>query len=490
MLNPQRLLLALGCLLCFVLLKHFWDNGSLGGPQTGLPRVLDDVRTHKTPTQDHRGVEETVTSTPTPSPSPSPSDASRIQCPDWPGADDIAIILKTGSTEIYEKLPVHFATTFACMADYLVYSDVQQEFGQTHVRDALALVTPELKDVSEELAQYRVLQQHVKIGGDAAELKGEKSWKLDKWKFLPMIRDAYMTFGERKKWYLFIEADTYVSFHNLFLWLQKLNPSRPIFAGAQVMIGSTEFAHGGSGFILSAPAAKALADEYIGRQSYWEQHMANDCCGDKVMAEVLLDATPRVHILRSFPLVQGETLTSLDWSPIHWCKPAVTWHHVDPAGIDRLWQFERDWRVSHGTQDPMLFRDYYETFVHPRIAAANWSMRGWDNLSNDWVYEESKGPHDSYESAETCERFCREEEPSCLQWAWRPGSCRGGRKVRLGWALGNRPALGSADDRVVNTDGAGNADAVSGWVEAKIEAFKARYEPCDRLHQWITKNNG
>ena len=106
------------------------------------------------------------------------------------------------------------------------------------------------------------------MGGDAAHMKGDKSWKLDKLNFLPMISDAYRTFEARKKWYFCIEADTYVSLHNLLLWLQKLDHTEPIYAGAQVLIGDTEFGHGGSGFLLSDTAAKAFTDECTTRQEH------------------------------------------------------------------------------------------------------------------------------------------------------------------------------------------------------------------------------
>ena len=135
-----------------------------------------------------------------------------------------------------------------------------------------------------------------------------------------MVSDAYRTFRGRKKWYFFIEADTYVSTHNLLLWLRELNPSERIYAGAQVVIGDTEFAHGGSGFLMSDAAASVLAKTYRDEAEHWETAVAADCCGDKIVAEILVAASPTVRLLRSFPLVQGETLSSLDWSPTQYVR--------------------------------------------------------------------------------------------------------------------------------------------------------------------------
>ena len=89
-------------------------------------------------------------------------------------------MLKTGSTEIYEKLPIHLTTTFECVKDRLIYSDVQQTFAKIPVRDALALTSSRVHSEREELGQYHLLQERVRLGGDATHMKGDKSWNLDK----------------------------------------------------------------------------------------------------------------------------------------------------------------------------------------------------------------------------------------------------------------------------------------------------------------------
>ncbi|KAK5129252.1 hypothetical protein LTR08_003717 [Meristemomyces frigidus] len=450
-------MLAVSCLLCLGLLKHL-----SGRPSASVRWAAHDVNSTSQTTSTPRG-NATTTHSP----------QQDADCQQLQGLEDVVIVLKTGATEIYEKLPIHLATTFACAPsplEYLVYSDIGQRFGPVLVRDVLALVSQEMRDTHEGLAQYRRLQQHVALGADAAELKGEKSWGLDKYKFLPMVSDAYHTFGAAKKWYVL---------HNLLLWLDTLDARQSIYAGAQVMIGNTEFAHGGSGFVMSAPAAKGMTDVYETQQAYWERKLADECGGDKLMAEVLLEADPPIHHLRSFPLIQGETLMSLDWSPTHWCNPAVTWHHVDAAGIDKLWQFERVWRGKYGARRPILFADDYDGFVRDRLTATHGAIDGWDNLSKDWEYERGIIIDPSYESAAACAFACV-SRLECLQWAWRPRLCRHGKTVRLGWALNKRPALGSAEDRVAHTEDGENEGAVSGWLLVRIEAFRREQGSCER----------
>ena len=295
-------------------------------------------------------------------------------------------------------------------------------------------------------------------------MKDGKSWALEKLNFLPMISDAYRTFEDRKKWYFFMEADTFVSLHNLLIWLRELDHGEPIYAGAQVLISTTEFGHSGSGFLLSTTAVRALAGEYATNQEHWDKFVASECCGDKVMAEVLQAASPAISLLRAFPLIQGETITSHDWSATHWCKPAITWHHVSAAEVDRQYRFELEWHAEHGAKSPILFRDYYSAFVEPLITSTNNNtLDAWDSLSSDWAFD-ALTPNDPWDSERRCDisvetlwackHFCKNMRP-CVQWTWRPGSYRGVKKVRLGWPMGKRLSLGSAEDRVEKVAGCG-----------------------------------
>ena len=482
MFSAQRLALALASLLAFAIFVHLYNQSSY------LPhgQVIHPATTPK-PQSLGKGDEELPPGNA--SLTAQNTNAADDPCAGLDGLDDIVIVLKTGASEIYSKLPIHFATTFACSPDFLIYSDIEQDFGPVKVHDALAMVSDELKS-AEEFEQYRTLLRHVGTGGDAAQFKGEQSWKLDKYKFLPMISNAYDRFGASKKWFVFMEADTYLSMHNLLLWLRELDPRSSIYGGAQILIGDTEFAHGGSGFLLSAPSMRALAEGYRSDSRGWERRLATECCGDKIMGDVLMAAEPPVGVLRSFPTIQGETPSSLDWSPVHWCMPAVSWHHADASAVDKLWNFEREWKRRKGISEPILFRDYYAAFVEPRLATANWTMRGWDNLSNDWSYTTEDHPP-SFKDAPTdpvaCEQACRDRD-TCLQWAWRPGSCRGDKVVRLGWALDSRPELGSADDRVVDAGGDGDDQAVCSWLEDRIAEYKRQFDPCGQRSYWITRN--
>ena len=147
---------------------------------------------------------------------------------------------------------------------------------------------------------------------------------------------------------------------------------------------------------------------------------------------------------------------------------------------------EQEWIAKHGTSRPILFADYFDVFVLPRLKASNWSMSAWDNLSNDWKWTVNRTAAEFLisDTAEACEKCCRQHQ-DCLQWFWTPGICRGGRWVRLGWAIDDRPSLGSAEERV-RSSGGDDGEAVSGWLAEKIFSFRARNEPCDR-NSWMTR---
>ena len=122
MYSAQRALLIVGCVLCCVLLKHLWHNRQVrsawypaNGPATVPPEGQNASKA---------GL---------------PNVSSDDRCYDTSGIQDVVLVLKTGSTEIYEKLPIHFATTFTCL-DLLVYSDLHQVFGNVEVRDALSYI--------------------------------------------------------------------------------------------------------------------------------------------------------------------------------------------------------------------------------------------------------------------------------------------------------------------------------------------------------------
>lgn len=397
-------------------------------------------------------------------------------CRGAPGADEVLVMLKTGATEIYEKLPTHFVTLFKCTPNYMVFSDLAQDYADFPVRDAIAPVSKLFREQHEDFTLYRKLQQYQRQGQDTSKLKGDGGWNLDKWKFLPMLFEAFEDAPSHIKWFVVMEADTSVSWTNLLLWLNTMDPDVPHYLGSQNAIGDTIFAHGGSGIVLSRQAAKQLRakrDEE-GKEAYnkrWEDVTSTSCCGDEIVARALLEADVPMNM--AWPLIQGETIATVDFTRHHWCSPPISWHHVSPIEIDALWQFEADWVDDHGWGTPYLYRDIFADFIDRHISS---NRHAWNNLSQDKkIIAPSLATNENLdfngleefeqkavESSSACEEACtRQPNGRCLQWKFKPGRCYLGDVVRFG----------KTDEREGDT-------WVSGWIPERVRSYKEELGDC------------
>lgn len=400
-------------------------------------------------------------------------------CRSMPGADNVLILLKTGATEIYEKLPTHFMTLFKCAPHYMIFSDLAQDYADFPIRDAIAPVSKQFREQHEDFTLYRKLQQYQREGQDTSKLKGGEGWNLDKWKFLPLLFEAFESAPPNIDWFFMMEADTSVSWTNLLQWLNTMDASDPIYAGSQNVIGGTEFAHGGSGVLLSRQAAKQLqeARDQEGKEKYnkrWEETTSSSCCGDEVLARALLEAD--VPMKPAWPLIQGETVATVDFTKNHWCTPAITWHHVTPLEIDALWQFQADWTEDHGWDTPYLFRDIFDHFIDSHIT---FNRHAWNNLSQDRklvarsiasdddidISRLSQLEQKAVESESGCEAACaRDLHRKCVQWMFSPGRCYLGQVVRFG-----------------KTDEREGESWISGWNSQRVAKHKAQLGTCKKV---------
>lgn len=406
-------------------------------------------------------------------------------CRSIPGAENIMVLLKTGATELYQKLPTHFFTTFTCVEHFMIFSDLAQQFGDVDIHDAIAPVSWVYREHHWDFELYRKLQHYYAEGQDMGHLKGGSGWNLDKWKFLPMLHSAFESAEEGIAWFVVIEADTSLAWGNLLTWLKTMDPKKPYYLGAQNVIGTTTFAHGGSGLIISRKAAGMLEDvRYAkGKQAFdedWEEALSTACCGDEVIARTLEEAD--VHLTPAWPIIQGETVSSIDWTSNHWCRPAISWHHVTPIEIDAMFQFQVQWVEEHGWDEPFLHRDVFEHFVEPHISV---NRTAWDNLSHDVrlvsaaLASDKDTPFsdlESYEQAATesqdaCAEACvKKSEGECIQWMFSPGRCHLGRDIRFG----------RSDEREEV-----DKPWVSGWIPERIEKFKQSFEGCDIIWKGV-----
>ena len=273
-----------------------------------------------------------------------------LACSKLEGADDILVILKTGATEVRKRLPAQVETILRCIPHYAIYSDLEEDVAGQHIHDALDEIPEVAKSTYEDFEFYRKLRAFQREGKDFDELltagskEDGKGWMLDKWKFLPLL-DKALQISDTQRWYIFIETDTFVVWSNLLQWLAKLDTSRPRYIGSPAWINDQPFAHGGSGYILSNKAVRMLAGLVKGDPEHYADLVANECCGDYVIAKVGLEELD-FRLTGAWPIIQGETPASLDYSEDNWCRLAVTFHHVSADELRSLWRFEQDWMAS------------------------------------------------------------------------------------------------------------------------------------------------
>lgn len=155
--------------------------------------------------------------------------------------------MQTGATEIYQKLPIHLATLFRCTPHQLIFSDLAQNVSDYRIHDALEPIGSNVKDSHEDFTLYWNLQKYHREGQDISQLKGQESWKLDKWKFLPMLHKTFQLSPSSIDWFVFIEADTMLSWLNLLQWLATMDPTTNVYTGSENYYRPLDvhFAHGG-----------------------------------------------------------------------------------------------------------------------------------------------------------------------------------------------------------------------------------------------------
>lgn len=282
--------------------------------------------------------------------SSSSSDAplqSQRRCDAFASSADTLVVVKTGANEIYEKLPTQLLTELECYTDLLIFSDLDQYIGPFHIHDALDNVTETAKLSNPDFDYYRTLQEYKRDGQDISTLRsstGDEAWNLDKYKFLHMLEKTW-NMSPGRKWYVFIEADTYLVRSNLLLWLGRLDSSQPLYLGSPTYANNEAFAHGGSGVILSGAALSKFAKGDPGVAARYDEAMKNEQFGDYMLMKALRDKG--IEFSGRWPMLQAEKPATIPFGPgpdngvRHWCQPIVTMHHITPHEASSIWKFEQ-----------------------------------------------------------------------------------------------------------------------------------------------------
>ncbi|KAL3464345.1 hypothetical protein BJX64DRAFT_95301 [Aspergillus heterothallicus] len=379
-------------------------------------------------------------------------------CQPLPGIEDVLVVMKTGVTEALDKVPIHFQTTLRCIPNYIIYSDFEETIEGVTIHDAFRNISPVVKGSIADFEIYNRIQRRGREGLETQDFADEANsaigkpnnpgWKLDKWKFLPMVGEAYAHKPDAK-WYVFMEADTYFSWSTLLGWLSNFDPSKPHYIGTETQIADVIFAHGGSGFVISNPAMKLVSEEYAERagelHEYTDAHWAGDCVLGKVLSNV------GVQLSYSWPILQNSNIGELDeftttFYRRPWCFPAVAFHHLTPSDIRLLHDFEQR-RLAKSSKPILLHSDVFRELIYPELSNVRDS---WDNLCDQ--------EQPTLSTFQECQEYC-EDTTECVQFVIRRGTCY----------TGSTPRLGSS-----------NSDARSGWLVKKVEKMVDQAPKCPR----------
>lgn len=227
-------------------------------------------------------------------PAKSPEKPYDPLCASFPNTSNILVVVKTGASESYAKIPTQLMTVLRCAPDFLLFSDMEQSIAGHHIYDSLDTVLLKAKAGNPDFDLYQRQQacpvdQHSCSASSDQGMKG--GWELDKYKNLHIAEKTY-DLRPNYDWYLFIDADTYVLWNNLVQWLRTLeDPSRKKhYIGSVTLISDFPFAHGGSGYILSQATMRELAVDHHLIANRYDMVAKESCCGDYVIGLALHEA--------------------------------------------------------------------------------------------------------------------------------------------------------------------------------------------------------
>jgi hypothetical protein len=258
------------------------------------------------------------------------------KCTPPEGAQDVLVVMKTGSMVLHQRLPVYFETIFRCIPDYVVYSDMAEDFHGHPVHDILADIDASLREKTPGFDFYNLLQAHKQ---NLTGLPVFEGWKLDKWKFLPMISAAFKARPDAK-WFVFIEDDTALIWSNLLRWLSEYDHTQKYFFGREERVSDRSFPYGGSGFVLSNAALRHAVEWMTPRMEEYFNLTRDHVHGDIALGWMLEDAGLR--LTNASPLLQADRPSWTEYDENVWCRRVVTHHHMSSEETASLWELEQD----------------------------------------------------------------------------------------------------------------------------------------------------
>ncbi|KAF7593741.1 hypothetical protein BBP40_010916 [Aspergillus hancockii] len=370
-------------------------------------------------------------------------------------SDDVVLLFKTGASVLWRRLPIHLSTTFAPTRispdNIIIYSDYPETIGAWQVIDVLENSTETVRQSDNyepyrQQADYEARQVYAEMANVEGDGNGPSGgWKLDKYKFLPLIQHA----GRAKpdaKWYIYLEDDGYIFLPNLLQHLEKFSWREPWYFGGLAWKHGDYFAHGGAGFVLSRGAWEksfGVEEDMVAKYAaFTEAHG----CGDHVLGHVMQDYGI------NFGQVHGKSEYSWGFNPephwggwfrrASWCFPVYSWHHMHSKDVARLYNLELSW--DNEKKGQMKFRDFFNAMIKPYLHRR---IEWWDNQSSRYELRsdniaDAQPPEKvskevwlkAWQSVDACEAACVAWD-NCVQWTFYEDQCRMDENLMLGMGI-------------------------------------------------------
>ncbi|KAE8393774.1 hypothetical protein BDV23DRAFT_148641 [Aspergillus alliaceus] len=341
----------------------------------------------------------------------------------------IQVTLKIGASEPADRVDAQISTVTRCIPNLLIVSDREGELNGHRVHDILATLPESFRANVSDFEAYDALQR-----GDEKAVERAQGWRLDRFKFLPMVERAYET-NPTAHWYIFLESDTYYVWDNLFRLLDQYDPSEQLYFGSPAPgrrisdSKKTYFAYGGAGFVLSSAAVKKLFSRHHGSHGQYvqpslslqyEELIKSDCCGDSVLGWVLYEKGIKLSGL--WPMFNPHPFHGIPYDNAYWCQPVISMHKTLFSDMKRLikWENQRD------RTKPLLYADMFE---YARLGTFE-SKADWDN--GDWGGFREPDDSPAHASMDACRAACH-DHPQCLSYTYdHSGHCIFVPTIRLG----------------------------------------------------------
>lgn len=276
-------------------------------------------------------------------------------------AKDVLVIMRTGASTLWRRLPIHLGTLFRTVPNLVIYSDFEESIGGFQVLDACQNVSEKLKS-SKDFEGYQYTREMRKkhpnrywetasLGGDFLDAHSD-SWSFDKYKFLPTIQHVHQT-KPNFKWYFLIEDDTFLFWNNLLRHLTKLNHGEAHWLGHQAFRFGTTFAHGGSGMVLSQEAMKLIFDDEQNLAQRYEEFTALHQIGDWVLGHALAEKNLFLNGDGNFTYqfsANAPHMLRFEWHALD--QPIFSLHHMHQRDISQMWELERSHETTTGVRIP------------------------------------------------------------------------------------------------------------------------------------------